>query len=171
MFVFIITGDLTDNLFSESVGGEPPVKKDKSNKKRGRPISDQERKMQLSFEKKNKAVEFTLFCETSANLSSNLRELNSSKRKLFRGFTEHCGGDKKVAKARLRLIRAKRKCGNMDKGNVSESDDSIDEYEDLQESTLMEICDVEEAIEMAKADLDTVQKKKKDASNALENTK
>ena len=59
----------------------------------------------------------------------------------------------------------------MDKGNVSESDDSIDEYEDSQESTLMEICDVEEAIEMTKADLDTVQKKKKDASNALENTK
>ena len=58
----------------------------------------------------------------------------------------------------------------MDKGNSSESDDSIDEYEDSQESTLMEICDVEEAIEMTKADLDTVQKKKNDASNALDNT-
>lgn len=57
----------------------------------------------------------------------------------------------------------------MDKGN-SESDNSIDEYEDSQESILMEICDVEEAIDMPKTDLDTVQKKKKDASNVLDST-
>ena len=59
------------------MGGQPPERKDNPKKKRGRPISDGEKKMHQSFENRNKAVEFTLFCKTSANLAQTLQELNS----------------------------------------------------------------------------------------------
>ena len=72
-------------------------------------MSDQEKKMQLSFELKNKAVEYTLFCKTSASISKNLRELKVTRRKLISDFTDHCNGEKDVAKARLRLVCSKKK--------------------------------------------------------------
>ena len=63
---------------------------------RGRKISNEEKKMQLSIESKNKAVAFSLFCETTSNLSSRVRELRKEKRKLVDEFAEeHCDGDKK----------------------------------------------------------------------------
>ena len=149
------------------MGGQPPEKKDNQKKKRGRPITDGEKKMQQSFESRNKAVEFTLFCKMSANLAQNLRELNSTKRKLVKQFTKHCNGDKRVAKTRIRLVRAQRKALNQNGDGDDSSNDSIDEYEDSQETTLMEICDVEESINMTKTDLDIVKQKKKDVSEAL----
>ena len=52
----------------------------------------------------------------------------------------------------MRLIRAKIAVDNKKDGNEA-SDDSINEYKDSQESTLMEICDVEESNKMMKSDL------------------
>ena len=73
---------------------------------RGRKITNEEKKMQLSIESKNKAVAFSLFCETTSNLSSRVRELRKEKRKLVNEFAEdHCDGDKNKVKTRLRLYR------------------------------------------------------------------
>ena len=46
-------------------------------------------------------------------------------------------------------------------GQLSGSDDSLSGLEDSQESTLMEICDLDNEIESTIVDLQTVQKKKK----------
>ena len=63
--------------------------------------------MQLSIESKNKAVAFSLFCETTSNLSSRVRELRKEKRKLVDEFAEeHCDGDKNKVKTRLRVQRS-----------------------------------------------------------------
>ena len=76
-------------------------------------------------------------------------------------------GDKRVAKTRIRLVRAQRKALNQVGDGDDSSIDSFDEYEDSQETTLMEICDVEESINVTKTDLDIVQQKKKHVSEAL----
>ena len=167
IYLFLIqTEELPENLFSESVGGKPPPKDDGKKRKRGRPLTDSERKMQESFEARNKTVEFVLLCETSANLDQTLRQLNSNKRTLFKEFTDHCDGDKKVAKARLRLIRAKRQAVNNTEVDFDSSDDD-DEYNDSQESALLEICDIEESIRNTKADLKKVLDKKESTSKNL----
>ena len=94
MFNYIL-GDLPPNLFSESNGdapnggNAPSGKKGSGGKKgKGRPIPNSERLMQEKFYEKNKAVEFSVLCETTANLSKNLREMKAVKRKLFGEFTE-----------------------------------------------------------------------------------
>ena len=73
----------------------------KKNGSGGKNKAELEIRMQKSFESKNKAMEFSVFCETSSNLSSNLRELKQSKRKLFRDFTDdHCDSNRQYAKDR-----------------------------------------------------------------------
>ena len=85
----------------------------------------------------------------------------------------HCEGDKSVAKARLRLFRNKMKVREVNKkkrdGNVSdESDDSISEYEDSQETILEELFDIENDISTTEIDIDTANKKKSRASKGVE---
>lgn len=55
----------------------------------GRQVADSERMMQESFELRNKVIDFTLLCETSASISRTLRELREKGRKLFCGFVKH----------------------------------------------------------------------------------
>ena len=157
-----ITGNLASNQFSESVGGKAPPKDPKAKRGRGRPVSDPERKMQESFESRNKAIEFTLFCETSASMCKTLRELRTERRKAFSTFASHCG-ENNIAKARHCKIRKKRK------SNEAEiSDDSFSDAEDSQESTLVEICDLEDEIKSTMDDLEKVKAKKKAASLLLQ---
>ena len=163
-----VTGDLPEYLFSESVGGNVlPRRKDKTKNPCGRPGNDQEQKMQESFESRNKALEFTLFCKTSANMSKTLRELRAERRKLFNGFVKHCDGNKKWVKSRLEAVHKKRKGVSVGEDHeISGSDDSLGE-EDSQESTLIEICHIEGDIKTTQADLEAVQIKKEAACIAL----
>ena len=121
----------------------------------------------MSFESRNKAVEYTLFCKTSASISTNLNELKTTCRKLISDFTDHCNGEKDVAKARLRLVRSKKKIFDAD-SSIDSDDDSLD-YEDSQQSKLLEICDLEDHISNIKVDLETILEKKKETSNNLKN--
>ena len=82
--------------------------------------------MQESFELRNKAMEFTLFCETSASMSKTLRDLRSERRKTFSKFSKHCG-DKHVAKARHKQLKDKMAEGDYE---LSVSDVSLSDVED-----------------------------------------
>ena len=129
-------GDLPANFFSESNTVPTPAtsgnntrnrsgKGGKSKDGRGRKTSDEEKQMQRSFKSKNEALEFSIYCETSANLSSRLRELKLIKRKLVREFADdHCNGDKKKVKTRLRLFRHFQE--RKEKEDGSDSNDSDD---------------------------------------------
>ena len=68
----------------------------KSGGQRGCKLSDTEKRMQISFESKNKSMEFSLLSETNANLSSSLWEIKNEKCKLMSKFAEHCNGDRNV---------------------------------------------------------------------------
>ena len=119
--------------------------------------------MQESFESRNVAVEFTLFCETSASMSKTLRELRTERMKIFGEFARHCG-DKSAAKTRYSLTYNKRKLVNMSEDNMNGSDDSLNDCEYSQESTLMELCDIEDEIKTTMDDLKTIQLKKNTVS-------
>ena len=105
---------MPEHLFSESFDNAIPAMGKKETHRtsgggRGRKISDTEKRMQISFENKNKSIEFSLLTETNANLSTSLREIKNTKRQLFSKFTKHCNGDRNEAKARVRLFRSKKK--------------------------------------------------------------
>ena len=53
---------------------------------------------------------------------------------------------------------------------LSVSDVSLSDVEDSQESTLMEICDLDDEIKSTVVDLQTVQKKKKAAAVLLQDS-
>ena len=55
-------------------------------------------------------------------------------------------------------------------GQLSGSDDSLSGLEDSQESTLIEICDLDNEIKSTIVDLETVQKKKKVAAMLLQDS-
>ena len=82
---FELIGDLPNNLFSESMGLETPKTVVAKHRRRndgksgggggGKKKYDMESRIHESFESKNKAVEFSVFCETGSNFSNNLCEL------------------------------------------------------------------------------------------------
>ena len=130
----------------------------------GRRISDEEKLMKKSIESKNKALEFSIYCETSANLSTRLRELKSTKRKLVREFAE-CSSDKKCGKngvkARLRLYRHHKEVKAKE---GLDSDDSDEEsFFESQETLMEELFDLDRDIKSTKEDLKTSEVNKKNA--------
>ena len=118
--------------------------------------------MKKSIESKNKALEFSIYCETSANLSTRLRKLKSAKRKLVREFAE-CSNDKNCdknrVKARLRLYRNYRE--RKDAKDGSDSDDSDEEsFFESQETMMEELYDLDKDIKSTREDYKTSQAKK-----------
>ena len=172
------TGDLPANFFSESNTVPTPATttnttrkrngKDGKNKDgRGRKSSDEEKQMQRSFKSKNEALEFSIYCETSANLSSRLRELKSIKRKLVREFADdHCSGDKKKVKTRFRLFWHFKE--RKEKEDGSDSNDLDDgSYIESQETLMEELYDLDRDIKSATVDYQTSETNKKNATSVL----
>ena len=116
--------------------------------------------MQQSFEARNKAVEFSVLCQTGSNLGNNLRELKAAKRKLLGEFVGHCNGDKSKAKTRLRLYNKRKEEEDADADVVSIGEDSV-------ESTLEKLKDLEMDIATTKNDIATVQDGKAKSKKAL----
>ena len=161
---------MPEHLFSESIDNAIPTNKKDTNRKsgsgRGRKVSDTEKRMQISFENKNKSIEFSLLTETNANLSSSLREVKNTKRHLFSKFTKHCNGDRNVAKARMRLFRSKKNIVDSNQNSDSDSNSDMD-YEDSQVTVLEELFDLDQDIKSMSSDLKTVREKKDKAGKAL----
>ena len=122
----------------------PRNRKGSGNGVRGRKMTDAKKLMQHSFTSKNKTVGFSFLCETNHNLSRNLRDLKSGRRKLFNDLANYCRGNS-IAKAYYPLYRAHRKViATEQKKNYenTESDDSILDFDYSQVLTLEEIFDI-----------------------------
>ena len=154
IFITIIyAGDLPDNFFSESHGLDKPKRTNPFRRKvdgnktggdgRGRKVSNEEKKMHMSIESKNKAVSFSLYCETTSNLAGRIRELRKEKRKTISDFAdENYDGDKDKVKAKLRLYRHFKEREGDDIDN--------DSYVESQETMMEELFDLEKDIESTK---------------------
>ena len=136
---------MPENLFFESGGANP---KHSAKAKKGSAAQEADDK---SIQTKNETIAFCVLTETVANISTTVRELKASKRKLQKEFTEDgCGGDKDWARVRLDTY--------FDKQSDKENDIYL--APDSQESLLEDIYQLDqdiktqnEAMVVAKASL------------------
>ena len=103
-----------------------------------------------SIQSKNKTIEFCVLSETCTKVSNAVTELNGTKRKLYREFTDEvCNGDKKRGKNRIqKFIDAKEREENKENINTNDSLSGIDLYDapESQETFLQEIYDIHKEI-------------------------
>ena len=138
-----VIGDLPDHLFFESGDSGDQSQSNRSSRRGG--TSRLAEETQESVKSKNRTIEFCVLSETCTNISHNIRELNSERRKLKREFTNDiCDGNRRRAHNRIETFVATKKRETLD-------DDSTDEdlYDapDSQESMLEEIYNLEKEIE------------------------
>ena len=108
-----------------------------------------------SIQRKNETIEFCVLTETVANISTTVRELKTSKRKLQKEFVEDgCDGDKERAKICLEKY--------FDLQANKEND--IYDAPDSQESLLEDIYQLDQDIEMQKEAMKVARKSLKKKS-------
>ena len=145
-------GDLPENLFFESGGAN------KNNSTKTKKVSATQEAADKSIQTKNETIAFCVLTETVANISTTVRDLKASKRKLQKEFVEDgCDGDKERAKIRLDKY--------FDRQSNKEND--IYEAPDSQESLLEDIYQIEQDIETQKEVMSVAKKSLKKKSISM----
>ena len=143
---------MPENLFFESGG---VTKKSGGKPKKGSAAQEAADK---SIQTKNETIAFCVLTETVANISTMVRELKASKRKLQKELVEDgCGGDKQRAKVRL------------EKYFDRQADKENDLYDapDSQESLLEDIYQLHQDIETQNEAMVVAKKSLKKKSHSM----
>ena len=136
---------LPDNVFCESTMGPPGWKnpKKKKNRRGGKGDSSAAAGALSSIATKNSAIEMKTFHETRKLSRENIVREKKEKRALERELTDHCDGDKKEAKRRIKHYK-------------QAMDDDEEDIEESQESTIQDIIQAEEEVATNQAEINRI---------------